>query len=195
MHSTRSQMAPASVAISRMWPSGCAVPCAFLPAWWSATCINLSRWTCTPGSRLSLAGGGTHLTRRRRNLEASLSDGSVLAGIGPHEISPLVEVFGVPIGCACQGTEHRVTFQLEWATGKRPNVVADVELDWLAETRQRFFKVNNTVVDVPDLQEPLIREAQAFIDACRGIDRERWLDDAENVTAVLERLERLRKGP
>lgn len=126
----------------------------------------------------------------RRNTEASLSDGSVLAGIGPHEISPLLDLYGIPEWVACKGTIHRTEFRFKWEEDHE--LVATVELDWLAEKRHRQLTADNTRITAPDDQEPLVREAEAFIRACKGQDREKWLEDALQTTEVLERLEQYR---
>jgi predicted dehydrogenase len=132
----------------------------------------------------------------RRNTEASLADGSVLFGIGPHEISPIVDLYGEPDWVECEGTEHRVEYELRW---HEPSMIATGELDWLAENRVRWLKVDNRDINpesaVFDGVEPTVREMRAFLAAIRGEDRQRWRADALSTTAVLERLEQARLAP
>jgi len=136
-------------------------------------------------------GGVSRVVAIRRNEEASLSDGSVLFGIGPHEVSPLVNVMGGPTDVTCWGTEHRVECELRF-NGKHEAVI---ELDWLAEERYRAFTCDDTLVNMPDVMEPLLREAEVFKSVVEGNDREKWRWDAFQTTSALWELERCRTSP
>jgi predicted dehydrogenase len=125
----------------------------------------------------------------RKNTEASLSDGSVLFGIGPHEIAPLVRVAGEPDEVECFGTLHRVTATMKW-----PSLVADVELDWLSEKRERVLSIDGQLQQFEETSEPLVNEMEAFaqLPDASSLREEAYLD-ALRTTATLEELERRRE--
>jgi len=132
---------------------------------------------------------GHSLRAVRKNTEASLSDGSVLFGIGPHEVAPLVRLAGEPDEVECVGTLHRVTATLKW-----PTLVAEVELDWLSEKRERVLCIDGHIQEFEETSEPLVNEMEAFVrlpevESLRG---EAYLD-ALQTTATLEELERRRE--
>lgn len=127
----------------------------------------------------------------RRNTRASISDGSVLWGIGPHDIAALVDLWGEVETVHCHGTRHAVRCELEWPDN---GPTATVELDWLAETRHRSFQLRGMeLANHPNKVEPLLLEARTFVALCGGgKGRERKRKEAVEVTSTLARLETAR---
>lgn len=142
----------------------------------------------------------------RRNDRASLSDGSVLWGIGPHDVAAAVDLFGPGAEVAwCAGTEHRVCAQLAWKHERR---WVDLELDWLAEHRLRTYsmaitpqggtaaRVRGEFAGAVETMEPLLKEAYQFRYACEedSLRRGELRDEAVEVTRVLEEMDWARLG-
>lgn len=128
---------------------------------------------------------------QRLTERASLSDHSVLWGLGPHDIASLVDLLGEPTTSHWRGNEHRVIGDLGWDESMTS---AKIELDWLSyQKKKRFsYEVDGQSHDLANLQErgePLLLEAEAFVALCSEYspsERHRQIYLASTVTAVLE---------
>lgn len=127
----------------------------------------------------------------RWNTASSISDHSVLWGLGPHDVALIVALMGEPTGVDCEGTKHRVVAALTWK-GAWSDAYATIELDWLAVERVRRIEVGGNLIEPkangPYL-EPLLAEAQEFVELCRH--REGRLAKADEAVAVTRTLHRL----
>jgi len=134
----------------------------------------------------------------RRNTQASLSDGDVLWGLGPHDIASLLAAFGaLPDKVVrAEGTTHRVQATLTWQ-----GIPVELTWDWLAEKRFRRLRLLTgadtwvELADLPERHEPLLAEAQHWVELIEGRrDRaeDAWLVEA--VTSTLYRIHRALNG-
>lgn len=121
----------------------------------------------------------------RWNTEASISDHSVLWGLGPHDVATIVDLLGSPERVECKGTRHRVSAELSW-----PDAHATIELDWLSTQRHRVLKVDGVFPLNNSTSEPLLVEAEYFMRLCRSWkDREPKIVEAVVVTRTLARMQ------
>lgn len=117
----------------------------------------------------------------------SLSDISVLWGLGPHDVASAVDLFGGIKDGAATGNQHRVFLELMLERGK-----VTIDLDWLSAERTRSMRMDGKPVVACDSEEPLLREARSFLWLCRdqsGPGRARCREIARQVTAVLDAAE------
>lgn len=125
----------------------------------------------------------------RRNVRASLSDGSVLWGIGPHDVAAMIDLWGTNWEVeSCDGTTHRIAANLWFPDHK---IGVSLELDWLAEERKRMFFIGDRDVALTEnVSEPLLVEAQTFNYLCENPERaSHHRREAVDVTRMLAELE------
>lgn len=130
-----------------------------------------------------------HVDAHRRTLRPSLSDHSVLWGLGPHDFAAAIDLIGDITSVSAEGNQHRVKVVLEAGSS-----TANIELDWLSQEKERKFEVHTNIGELAgkkisaDMQEPLLAEAYDFVRMCSqlvGEDLESQRTMAVNVTSAL----------
>ena len=144
---------------------------------------RLARRKCTSGQQ-------SKLRITRKNTQPSLSDGSVLWGIGPHDVAAIIDLFGPEYEIKRGfGTQHYVSAELRFP-GK---IDVSLELDWLAEKKERMFVLGTEdLATAPNKVEPLLAEAFQFVRLCQGANPGRadtLRQEAVDVTSCLGELE------
>lgn len=159
---------------------------------------HLSLYTPEHDTIKGFAANARSMDLVRWNTQSSLSDSTVLWGLGPHDVATVLDCWGgEPDKVECIGTTHRAIAWLTW--GDEDPLVADLDLDWLALKRWRMIAVDGVdIIDSlsetpePRAKEPLLAEAEAFIEVCRN--REGRLAKANEAVAVTRTLHRLHKA-
>ncbi len=127
----------------------------------------------------------TVATTHRLTDRPSLSDHSVLWGLGPHDIASVVSVLGLPMSQVWRGNLHRA-----WGELVFDRAIVRVMLDWLARERSRGLQINNgpNLALLPDGKEPLLAEAEHFRALCSDREHDGRATarlEAQQVTACL----------